>query len=144
MLLCPAELLETSHKPHSFPPRNVSPLSEAYLLVSSDHEPLSHHPWLKKKITVDHPGPAHGRSVGGQVGVRRCTSLIGEPQVLKGLKDWSQSWAVPASSSPVAQGHREASPTALSASAVRPPSAVSPPCMSRSRAVPADKQPMLP
>lgn len=81
MLLCPAELLETSHKPHSFPPRSASPLSEAYLLVSSDHEPLNHHPWLKK-ITVDHPDPAHGRSVGGQVGVRRCTSLIREPQVL--------------------------------------------------------------
>lgn len=37
---------------------------------------------VKKKITVDHQGPAHGRSVGVQVGVRRCTSLIGEPQVL--------------------------------------------------------------
>lgn len=24
-------------------------LSEAYSLVSSDHEPSSHHPWLKKK-----------------------------------------------------------------------------------------------
>lgn len=59
----------------------LSPLSETYSLVSSEQEPKLPSS-LVKKITVDHLGPAHGRSVGVQAGARRCTSLIGEAQIL--------------------------------------------------------------